>query len=132
VNVASARRSSRGFAVPILFTLVAVASFIALGTWQLQRKAWKEALIESLEQRLSSPPVDLPPRERWANLDPANDEFRRVKFSAMFVPGAEALVYTSGSALRSDARAGPARGWRARRRQSRLRAAGTRGRSHAR
>jgi surfeit locus 1 family protein len=88
--------------VPILFTLVAVASFIALGTWQLQRKAWKEALIESLEQRLSSPPVDLPPRERWANLDPENDEFRRVKFSAMFVPGAEALVYTSGSALRSD------------------------------
>ena len=88
--------------MPILFTLVAVASFIALGTWQLQRKAWKEALIESLEQRLSSPPVDLPPRERWANLDPENDEFRRVKFSAMFVPGAEALVYTSGSALRSD------------------------------
>src|SRR5262249_17468207 len=30
------------------------------------------------------------------------DEFRRVKFSAAFVPGAEALVYTSGAAVRSD------------------------------
>jgi cytochrome oxidase assembly protein ShyY1 len=85
-----------------VFALVAIAIFIGLGSWQLQRKAWKEALIESLEQRLSAPPVDLPPRERWATLDPARDEFRRVKFSAGLTPGAEALVYTSGSALRSD------------------------------
>ena len=35
-------------------------------------------------------------------LDPARDEFRRVKFSAALLPSAEALVYTSGSALRSD------------------------------
>jgi surfeit locus 1 family protein len=82
--------------------MVAVATFVGLGSWQLQRKAWKEALIESLEQRLSAPPVDLPPRGRWAALDPAYDEFRRVKFSAVLLPGAEALVYTSGSALRSD------------------------------
>jgi cytochrome oxidase assembly protein ShyY1 len=85
-----------------VFVLVAVATFVGLGSWQLQRKAWKEALIESLEQRLSAPPVDLPPRGRWAALDPAYDEFRRVKFSAVLLPGAEALVYTSGSALRSD------------------------------
>jgi surfeit locus 1 family protein len=54
--------------VPILFALVAVVTFIALGTWQLQRKAWKEALIESLEQRLSSPPVDLLPRDAGQTL----------------------------------------------------------------
>src|SRR5260221_13171538 len=42
------------------------------------------------------------PRNRWAKLDPAKDEFRHVKFSAAFVPGADALVYTTGSALRSD------------------------------
>ena len=65
-------------------------------------KAWKEALIASLEQRLSAPPVDLPPRERWAQLDPAEDEFHHVKFSAAFVPGVDALVYTTSSALRSD------------------------------
>ena len=101
MNAASARRGS-GFAVPAVFALVAVVIFIGLGSWQLQRKAWKEALIESLEQRLSAPPVDLPPRERWPTLDPADDEFRHVRFSAALLPGAEALVYTSGSALRSD------------------------------
>jgi len=102
VNVALTRRLRSGLAVPAVFALVATIIFVALGTWQLQRKAWKEALIGALEQRLSAPPGDLPPRERWASLSAANDEFRRVKVSAAFVPGAEALVYTSGSALRSD------------------------------
>ena len=102
MNVALAQRLRSGLAVPAIFALVAIVIFVGLGTWQLQRKAWKEALIETLEQRLSAPPGDLPPRERWASLSPTNDEFSRVKFSAAFVPGAEALVYTSGSALRSD------------------------------
>ena len=102
MTIALARPLRSGLAVPAVVALVAVATFIGLGSWQLQRKAWKEALIESLEQRLSAPAGDLPARERWASLVPANDEFRRVKFSAAFVPGAEALVYTSGSALRSD------------------------------
>jgi surfeit locus 1 family protein len=97
------RGARTGLAVPILFALAALATFIGLGTWQLQRKAWKEALIDTLEQRLSATPTDLPPPERWARLDPADDEFRRVKFSASFVPGAEALVYATGSALRGDA-----------------------------
>src|SRR5262249_14444296 len=102
VNVALTRRLRSGLAVPAVFALVATIIFVGLGTWQLQRKTWKEALIETLEQRLSAPPGDLPPRERWASLSAANDEFRRMKVSAAFVPGAEALVYTSGSALRSD------------------------------
>jgi len=88
--------------VPALFALAAFVTFVGLGTWQVQRKASKEALIASLEQRLSAAPVDLPPRERWGQLDPAEDEFRHVKFSAAFVPGAEALVYAGSSALRSD------------------------------
>jgi surfeit locus 1 family protein len=102
VKGAPARRLRSGFVLPALLALLAIVTFIGLGTWQLQRKAWKEALIESLEQRLSAAPVDLPPRNRWAKLDPAKDEFRHVKFSAAFVPGADALVYTTGSALRGD------------------------------
>ena len=102
MTVALARPLRSGLAVPAVVALVAVVTFIGLGSWQLQRKAWKEALIESLEQRLSASPGDLPPRERWASLAPASDEFRRVKFSAALVPSAEALVYTSGSALRGD------------------------------
>lgn len=96
------RRLRAGLAVPISFSLAAFVTCIALGTWQVQRKVWKEALIGTLEQRLSAPALALPPREQWGRLDPAEDEFRHVKFSAAFVPGAEALVYASSSALRSD------------------------------
>ena len=96
---AEARR--RGIAVPIIFTLVAVATLVALGTWQLERKSWKEGLIADLQDKLSAAPVALPPRERWPQLSAEKDEFRRVTFPAE-VLGQEALVYTSGSAIRPD------------------------------
>jgi surfeit locus 1 family protein len=85
-----------------LFTCAALATFVGLGTWQLQRKAWKEGLIDTLEVRLAAAPVDLPPRARWSTLDPAADEFRRVKFAATVGLEEEALVYASGSAFRPD------------------------------
>jgi len=69
VKVTPARRLRAGLAIPAAFALVAFVTFIGLGTWQIQRKAWKEGLIETLEQRLSAPPTDLPPREWWAKLD---------------------------------------------------------------
>jgi surfeit locus 1 family protein len=95
----------RAIVVPIVFTLVVVALLGALGTWQLERKAWKEGLIAELQNKLSAAPVVLPPRERWPQLAAEQDEFRRVKFSGEFLDE-EALVYTSGSAIRPDV-AGP-------------------------
>jgi surfeit locus 1 family protein len=102
MNAAPALRLRSGLSMPTLFALAAFITFVALGTWQIHRKAWKEELIGILEQRVSATATEVPPRERWTTLDPADDEFRRVKFTAAFVPGAQALVYTSGSALRSD------------------------------
>lgn len=96
-----ARPHRRGIIVPIVFTLAAVAALVALGTWQLERKSWKEALIAGLEEKLSAPPVALPAREGWPQLTAEKDEFRRVRFSAEFLDQ-EALVYTSGSAIRPD------------------------------
>jgi surfeit locus 1 family protein len=102
VTDAVSRRAKAGVAIPSLLALTAFAAFIALGTWQLQRKAWKEALISALEQRVAAVPAALPERKDWPSLDPSKDEFLRVKFSAVFVPGEEALVYTGASALRGD------------------------------
>jgi surfeit locus 1 family protein len=82
--------------------LVALGILVALGTWQLERKGWKEALVAELDRKLAAAPAALPPRERWPQLDAAADEFRRVMFAAEFVPGQEALVYSSGSSLRPD------------------------------
>ena len=50
----------RGLLVPSLATLIAFAILIALGTWQLQRKAWKEELIDTLTRKLTAAPVALP------------------------------------------------------------------------
>ena len=88
--------------VPGLLALLGLAVLIALGVWQLERKAWKEGLIETLAQRLAAAPADLPGPLIWSVLDPAKHEFRRVTFPAEFLHEQEALVYTTGSALRSD------------------------------
>jgi surfeit locus 1 family protein len=91
------------FVLFALLIVVILGVLVALGTWQLERLAWKEGLIASLDTKLSAQPTDLPPRERWTQLDAAKDEFRRVAFPAEFLAGEEALVYSSGSALRPDA-----------------------------
>jgi cytochrome oxidase assembly protein ShyY1 len=85
-----------------IFTLVMVIAFVALGIWQLQRRVQKHALIAALDQRLAAAPVPLPPPAQWSALSPAHDEFRRVSFSATYQARLDAMVYTSGSAVRSD------------------------------
>jgi surfeit locus 1 family protein len=84
-------------------SLLGVAILVGLGTWQLQRKAWKEALIATLERRFAAAPMPLPPAQEWPGLKSGEMEFRRVRFTATFLHDREALVYAGASALRSDA-----------------------------
>jgi len=100
VNAATKeRRSWRGLLIP---AVTAFAVLVALGTWQLERKAWKENLIATLTERLAAAPVALPPPSAWPSLDPATDEYRGVKLTASFDHGKEALVYATASAFRPD------------------------------
>jgi surfeit locus 1 family protein len=92
----------RGVLVPSLATAAALAVLIGLGMWQLQRKEWKEALVATMAERLSAPPVALPPSRDWPHLAPA-DEFLRVTMTAAFESDKEGLVFTGGSTLRDDA-----------------------------
>lgn len=98
----SASALRRGMLLPTLATLLAFAILVTLGTWQLQRKAWKDELIATLNNRLTVAPVDLPPPSQWPSLRQERDEFTRVKFRADYPPGKEALVWATGSALRDD------------------------------
>jgi surfeit locus 1 family protein len=84
-----------------MFALGGLAVLLSLGTWQVERKAWKEALIATLTERLNAAPLELPPPSEWSKLTPQDAEFLRVKLRADFGKDA-ALVYTSGSALRDD------------------------------
>ena len=96
---ATAGRPRLGFS---LFTLAMVAAFIGLGVWQLQRRIEKHALIAALTERLVATPVPLPPAAAWSSLNAGRDEFRRVHFRGAFVAGTDAMVYSSGSAVRDD------------------------------
>lgn len=92
----------RSLLLPGIVVATAFAVLIALGLWQLERKAWKENLIATLAERMSAPPTRIPPPEQWASLDQARDEFRRVSGRASFARDLEARVYTGGGGLRDD------------------------------
>src|SRR5260370_4177910 len=93
------RKRGTGFGV---FTLMMVALFVGLGVWQLQRRVEKHALIAALTERLAAAPGPLPSPSQWSSLTPAEDEFRRVSFVATYQPSPDAMVYSSGSAVRDD------------------------------
>lgn len=91
--------------VPGAFALASFLLLAGLGTWQVERKAWKEALIEMLARRLNEAPVTLPQPDQWASMAPENAEFLRVRLRIEPTGADDALVYTGGSALRDDVKA---------------------------
>ena len=87
---------------PMAMTLVAIVVLLALGTWQLQRRTWKEALVARLVERAHAPPVDL--GAALALYDRTHDtEYLRVRVRGRFDFASERHLYAT------DERAGP--GW---------------------
>ncbi|QPF84457.1 SURF1 family protein [Bradyrhizobium genosp. L] len=100
MNSTDTRRSSAaGFGI---FTLILIAVFVGLGAWQLQRRVEKHALIAALDSKLAAAPEALPQPSAWPTLTSARDEFRRVTFTATYAKLPDAMVYSSGSAVRDD------------------------------
>ena len=86
----SARRS--GLLVPCVFAGIAFAILVGLGTWQVERLQWKEALIARLDARVTAAPVAVPPRAAWPRLDLADEEYRHVSARGQWEPK-EALIF---------------------------------------
>jgi surfeit locus 1 family protein len=78
---------------PAIVTLVVAAGLVGLGIWQLQRLAWKEALIRTVAERTVAPPTPLPPRADWAGLRPDAYEYRHVAAAGTFDHAEEVHVY---------------------------------------
>jgi cytochrome oxidase assembly protein ShyY1 len=98
-DTTSRGRSAAGFGI---FTLILVVSFVGLGVWQLQRRVDKHTLIAALDARLAKPAQPLAPPSGWSALTSAKDEFQRVTLTATYAPSPDAMVYSSGSAVRAD------------------------------
>lgn len=79
--------------VPLLLGLIGCAILIGLGTWQVQRLVWKQAILERIEATITAAPVALP-----AAPDPASDGYLPVTVSGA-LGGEEALVLISDADL---------------------------------
>lgn len=101
LNTIPSTRQRGVFGLAVI-ALIMVSVLASLGVWQLRRKDEKHALIAALTERLAKAPVALPPAAAWPTLLPAHDEFSRVRFSATFEAKPDAMVYSSGSAVRDD------------------------------
>lgn len=70
-----------------------MAILIGLGTWQLQRLHWKEALVARIHARTAAPPVPLPSVSAWATLDLDEWEYRQVAVTGTFRNDLESRAY---------------------------------------
>ncbi len=62
---------------------LAFIGFVALGSWQLERRTWKLALIERVEAQLQASPVEAPGPAAWDRID-RDDEYRRLRVSGRY------------------------------------------------
>lgn len=96
-------KTSRSLLLPGLAALIALAILIGLGTWQLQRKAWKEDLLRQIETRAYGERGTLLPESDWATWRADRDEFRKVQVTGTFMHALEAPVYGLAPGTRQGA-----------------------------
>lgn len=78
---------------PAALSALALMVLLALGTWQLERMAWKQNLIASITERLDAAPESLPPAADWKALDPNEYQYRRVELKGRYLPSYEQRAY---------------------------------------
>lgn len=90
MSAGATRAAWRDLVAPGLAALVALAILLGLGTWQIERRAWKQDLIARIVQQTKAEPIAPPQAAAW---DPARDEFRHVRVSGHFLNDKETLVH---------------------------------------
>lgn len=85
-----ARRPAR--VAMTLLLLVLAAGFVALGIWQVERRAWKHSLVAAVDARAHAAPVAAPGPRLWPAISADTDAYRRVVVEGRFRPGHQVLV----------------------------------------
>ncbi|WP_114240190.1 SURF1 family protein [Dyella sp. C9] len=80
-----------------LLGLILFAGFIALGTWQVYRLAWKRDLIARVDQRVHAAPVDAPARDAWGGITAQSAEYRHVQLRGRFLYDRQTPVWTASN-----------------------------------
>ncbi len=76
----------RVFGIVLLLTVLAI--LLSLGTWQVQRLHWKEALLSEIETRRHAPPADLASIEALAK-DGGDVDYRAMRVSGTYINNKE-------------------------------------------
>ncbi len=85
----------------VIATAVAFCLLVSLGTWQMSRKAWKEALLATMAERARAAPVtgaqwsSLACNPAAASIDQDPCDFRPVRLVANFRHGDERHIFIS-------------------------------------
>lgn len=77
--------------VAALAVLLGIALFLALGVWQIERRAWKLDLIARVDARLAAVPVPAPGPSDWPGIT-ADDAYTRVTATGHFLNDRETPV----------------------------------------
>lgn len=92
----SARTSAlRGLILPGVLSLLVFAVLVSLGNWQMQRLAWKEALIEAVAARVNQTPQLVPATAESLSLNLHEEEYRPYTTTGRFLHENEVQVYTA-------------------------------------
>lgn len=88
-------RSLPRLAVLTCIALLLFTGFVALGNWQVARRAWKLDLIARVDQRVHATPVAAPTRADWPQVNATDDAYRHVQVQGKFLNQDETLVFAS-------------------------------------
>lgn len=75
-----------------LLALGAFLGFLALGHWQVERRAWKLDLIQRVDERVHADPLSAPRPVDWASLNEDRDEYRPVRLQGHYLHDRDTLV----------------------------------------
>jgi surfeit locus 1 family protein len=87
-------RTGRGVAL-IGLAALSCAAFVALGSWQLSRRASKHELIERVAQRVRAAPVPLPESAQWPALGAREIEYLHVRVPGRYLAGNATRVHAA-------------------------------------
>lgn len=80
---------------PTVFSAAALAVLVGLGTWQLQRKTWKDGLQREIDQRAQQAPREILDGITLGKLEP----YTRVRVRGVFRHEGERYLYTPDQRL---------------------------------